>query len=400
MIRPPVRAIVAALDAAGVAWSDARFEPRIRALDAVALRTGYSAPMVGYAFDRLFGSLRRDTIERVIEDELGSLDVLDGFVQRSGRPRAAALPIGRVCVASSRTTIGVAIVPAVFALCAKCDVLVKDREDRLAGAFFETLIALLPEIHDAITARAWNGDQDAGTLRDFDMVVAFGNDATLAKISSNLPYSARMIGFGTKASAGYVSRDALAGEQAARAIAAGAALDLILYESEGCLSLHALFVEDGGRIGAEQFAGFLSDAIRDAAGEFPTALGDVSAPARRAAARDLTVFRGDQYFSDASSQFLAVLDPPRASPPFFLPRTLSIHRVERPADAAEYLERHGIELEALAIAGERRDLFELAIRTKAARIAQFGSLQAPPLGVFHGGRPRIAEFVRWIGDET
>lgn len=400
MIKAPVRAVVAAIDAAAVAWSDARFQPRERTRDAVALRTGYSPAMVEYAFDRLFGSLRRDTIERVIEDELGSLDVLDGFVQRSGRPRAAALPVGRVCVVSSRTTIGVALVPAIFALCAKCDVLVKDREDRLAGAFFETLAAALPELAHAISARQWNGDTDAGALRDFEMVVAFGSGATLANISSNLRYPARMVGYGTKASAGYVPRDALTGKEAARAIAAGAAQDLILYESEGCLSLHALFVEDRGAVGAQDFARYVADAMRDTADNLPSGLADASAPARRAAARDLAAFRGEQYFSDPAAHYLAVLDPPRASPPFFLPRTLGIHCVERPADAAEYLERHGIELEALATAGDRSDIREFALRSGAARVAPFGTLQAPPVGSFHGGRPRIAEFVRWIGDET
>src|SRR5215831_8558174 len=335
MIRVPVRVIVAAIDSAAVAWSDARFEQRVHARDAVARRTGYSTPMVDYAFDRLFGSLRHDAIEGVIEDELGSVDVLDGIVERVHRPRAVALPIGRVCIVSSRTTIGVAIVPAIFALCAKCDVLVKDREDRLAGAFFETVAARLPEIRDAIAARPWNGDEEAATLRGFDMVVAFGSDATLAEIWSNVSYPARFVGYGTKASAGYVTREALTDEHSARTIAAGAARDLILYESEGCLSLHALFVEEGGVITAEQFAEHVANAISDVGAELPTALADGSAAARRAAARDLAVFRGEQYFADAGAQYLAVLDPPQASPPFFLPRTLGIHCVQRPSDAAE-----------------------------------------------------------------
>lgn len=400
MIKAPVRAIAAAIDAAAVAWSLPDFEPRVQARDAVSRRTGYSEPMVEYAFDRLFGVLRRDAIETVIEDELGSLDALDRFVERVGRPRAAALPIGRVCIVSSRTTLGVAIVPAIFALCAKCEVLVKDREDHLAASFFTTLAENFPEIRDAVAARPWDGVSNAATLSGFDVVVAFGSDATLADIASNVGYPARVIGYGTKASAGYVTREALAAEPAARTIAAGAARDLVLYESEGCLSLHALFVEDGGAVKAQRFAELVACAMRDAASELPSAFDGARTSARRAAARDLATFRGERYFADAGAQYLAVLDPPPASPPFFLPRTLGIHCVERPAEAAQYFERHGIRLEALAIAGDRSDLRELAARTGAARIAPFGTLQAPPLGIFHGGRPRIAEFVRWIGDET
>jgi len=400
MIKAPVRAIAAAIDASATLWSDARLQARVGIRDAVSRRTGYAKAMVDYAFDRLFGSLRRDTIEDVIEDELGSLDALDGFVRRNRGLRATALPVGRVCIVSSRTTVGVAVIPAIFALCAKCDVLVKDREDGLVGAFLETLATTLPGIRSSIDARRWSGDKEAETLSGFDLVVAFGNDATLAEISSKVAYPARLIGYGTKASAGYVARDALTSESAAIAIASGAARDLTLYESEGCLSLHVLFVEDAGTIGAQRFAELLASAIGEMAAELPSTLPDASAPARRASARDLAAFRGERYFADPGAHYLAVLDPPRSSPPFFLPRTLGVHRVERPAEAAEYLERHGIELEALAVAGERTDLRELALRTRAARIAPFGALQAPRLGAFHGGRPRIAEFVRWVGDET
>ena len=79
---------------------------------------------------------------------------------------------------------------------------------------------------------------------------------------------------------------------------------------------------------------------------------------------------------------------------------IGIRAVDDSLRAGEYFARHGIAIEGLAVAGRRNDLFELAAACKAARVAPFGTLQAPPLGAFHGGRPRIAEFVRWLGDET
>jgi hypothetical protein len=42
----------------------------------------------------------------------------------------------------------------------------------------------------------------------------------------------------------------------------------------------------------------------------------------------------------------------------------------------------------------------MALHIGTARIAAFGALQSPPLHAYHGGRPRIAEFVRWVTDET
>ena len=174
----PVRSIIDAVAGASAAWSDARFEPRRRALDAVGARTGYSPPVVEFAFDRLFRRMTGDAIAGVIAGELGSLDVLDAFVHRSARGATRALPIGRVCVISSRTTVGVGIVPAIFALCAKCEVLVKDREDHFVSAFFATLTEMRAELGDAVAARPWRGESDAVNLDAFDAIVSFGNDRT------------------------------------------------------------------------------------------------------------------------------------------------------------------------------------------------------------------------------
>jgi hypothetical protein len=41
----------------------------------------------------------------------------------------------------------------------------------------------------------------------------------------------------------------------------------------------------------------------------------------------------------------------------------------------------------------------MALDAGAVRLTRFGELQHPPLGGDHGGRPRIAEFIRWI-DKT
>ncbi len=403
MVRKPVRSIIGAIDAAAARWSDARFAPRMRARDAVSARTGYSPPMVEYAFDRLFGALRRESVEAVIADELGCIDVLDGFAERAGRPAAQALPLGRVCVVSSRTTIGVALPAALFALCSKCDVLVKDREDHLAAAFFDTLAGELEELRDSATAQAWNGDDDAVELSGFDLVVAFGSDATLAGLAAKLRPATRFIPFGSRASAGYVTREALSGaHHEAEAIARGAARDLVLYESEGCCSLHVLFVESDGAVTVQRFAAMLVDALDAAAVKFPPQAPDAATVARLAVARDMATFRAGagRVYSSPRAGYLAIVDPPFEEPPLFLPRAIGIRSVENSSQAAQYFEHHGIALEALAVAGVRQDLLDLAARAKAARIARFGTLQAPPLGIFHGGRPRIADFVRWLGNEA
>src|SRR5215469_13534728 len=50
----PVRSILRAIADAAERWSDGDFPPRVRALERVCARTGYSMPVAEYAMDRLF----------------------------------------------------------------------------------------------------------------------------------------------------------------------------------------------------------------------------------------------------------------------------------------------------------------------------------------------------------
>lgn len=399
----PVRTVVRGLADASARWADADFPPRVRVLDAIVERTGYALPVVEYGLDRLFEGITETSLTATLADELGSPDALDRFVARAGRPPARALPIGRVCVVSSRTTIGVAIPAAVFALCAKCDVVVKDREDRLVEAFFATLAEEHDAFREAASARRWSGAHDARDLAAFEAVVAYGRSETLAEIRARCAPEARFEGFGPRASIGYVAREDLATEARAREIAAGAARDLALYESEGCLSLHALFVERGGAIDPLRFGALLAEALEYAHVEFPIGRHADSARARIASARALAAFRAaagtGAVFADASARHLIVVDPPPDEPPLLLPRSLNLHPVDAPGEALAYLRRHGIAVEAVGASGKRDDIVKMALDAGAARIAAFGALQAPAMEGNHGARFRVAPYVRWTTTE-
>ena len=396
-----VRDTTVAVAAAAREWSDPDFAPRRQACREVIERTGYPATVVETALDRLFAPLDVATIEAAIVGELGSLDVLDDFVARDGVGRMRALPLGRVCIVSSRTTIGVAVLPAMFALCAGNDVLVKDREDHLVAAFCETLRDVAPALADRIAAKTWNGERDAVDLGAFDCVVAFGSNDTLTTIARTLPLQTRFIPHGNAASAGYIGAGALADETLARAIARDAAGDALLYDGEGCMSLHVLFVESGGRIAPAEFAELLRDALVETARIYPASFAP-AALAQTALQRDAAMLHASdrRVFSDERASYLLVAGSGNGTPPLLTPRALNLVTVRSPRDAAEYLRRHGITLEALAVSDSGSDYAALAAACGAARITRFGSMQAPPPGSPHGGRPCIAEFVRWIADET
>jgi Acyl-CoA reductase (LuxC) len=393
------RRIVGFVADAAARWRDADFAPRVRVTAAIEARLGYTTPVVDYALDRLFFGLTREALEAAIASELGSVDALDGVVARPGAPAAWARGVERVVIVSSDTTIGVALIPALFALCAKCNVVVKDRADALIASFFASLAGEHPAFARAARARAWAGGDDpeeTDVLAHADTVVAFGRDDALREIRARCGTETRFVAFGHRASIGRLTR-----EEVARfddALAENVARDALLYDGEGCLSLHALFVEGE----SEQLAPVietLAAAFERVGIEFPGGARDPQRVAHAAAYRNLAAFRsaGGHGAVIRAGDATIVIDPLLREPPPFLPRVLPVIPVDNDDAIAAYVAEHALPVQALGVAeaaGERA--LALAARIGAVRVAPFGTLQAPPAAGHHGGASRIADFVRWM----
>jgi acyl-CoA reductase LuxC len=397
----PAERIVGFVADAALRWCNADLAARVRAAAAIEERLGYTAPVVDYALDRLFGGLTRAALEAAVAAELGSVAALDGVVERGVAPAAWARGVARVLVVSSDTTIGVALVPAVFALCAKCDVVVKDRSDALIAAFFESLADEHPAFAHAATAREWSGGSDPAEdalLAGADVVVAFGRDETLGTIRARCAPEARFVAFGHRASVGRLTRNDLAALDAATA--ERIARDALLYDGEGCLSLHALFVEADGEA-LERVAATIADACKRVAVEFPSGPRSAQRAAAVFAYRNLAAFRaaGGRGAVLRAADVTVVVDPPRDESPPFLPRTLPLIPVDGDDAVVGYVREQRLPVQALGVVAADTSAVALAQRLGAVRVAPFGTLQAPPLSGHHGGAPRIADFVRWIDRE-
>jgi hypothetical protein len=394
----PAKRLVAFIADAAKRWRDADYAPRVRATAAIEARLGYSTPVVDYALDSLFGGATGAALESAIASELGSVDALDAVVERRGAPAAWARGVDRVVIVSSDTTIGVALVPAMFALCAKCDVVVKDRSDALVAGFFATLAEEHPAFAGAARARAWSGGDDpeeSAIVGAADVVMAFGGDEALYAIRARCATEARFVAFGHRASIGRLTRDDAAALD--DALAERIARDALLYDGEGCLSLHALFVEANADV-MQRAAAVLAAACERVAVEFP---GGARSPGRTAAVasyRNVAAFRaarGSGAVLRAADATL-VVDPPLDQPPPFLPRVVPLISVDGDGAIARYIAEQSLPVQALGVVTADDRAARLAEQIGAVRVAPFGTLQTPPLAGHHGGAPRISDFVRWI----
>jgi hypothetical protein len=248
----------------------------------------------------------------------------------------------------------------------------------------------------------WSGGEDAREARLFGaaaVVVAFGADDALRAIRSRCAADAVFVAFGRRASAGYLDAAALAGDL--DALAGAIARDALLYDGDGCLSLHVLYVERTPGGAHERVLDALAAACARTAIEFPPG---TRAPARAAHAQafaDAAAFRAAQgsgrSIRAADGAWAVVADPPPADRLPFGAGVLPVVFVDGIDDAAADLRARGIPLQALGVADPASAASALlAAAMGAVRIARLGTLQDPPLAGHHGGRARIADFVRWV----
>ncbi len=399
LLELPAEKIIGFIADAAWRWCNPDFPPRVRLTQELVARTGYSVPVVEYALDCLMSGLTRTALRSAIEDELGSLAALDTFIEREGRPRMHARPRGRVTIISSRTTIGVALPAAMFALATKNSVTVKDREDGLVRAFFETLAQEHPAFAQAAVAYQWSGEEP-GKLAGADVVVAFGNDDTLQRIRAGLPARTEFVGFGSRISCGFLD---LAVTKPSSLILGQAARDIVLYDSEGCMSLHVLFVAVNEADAATQLpllAENLAQKVATATHEFPPGAQDQVAKLAAAAARARLEFQIAIGTTMAKQIDIATVIVERDAPPPLRPFTTLIVPVRDETEVAPYLQRHDLRIETLAVAYVDSNSAALAKMIGAHRVTTFGSMQDPDLAGDHGGRPRTLDFVQLIDLET
>ncbi|HEV8128836.1 MAG TPA: acyl-CoA reductase, partial [Candidatus Eisenbacteria bacterium] len=208
---------------------------------------------------------------------------------------------------------------------------------------------------------------------------------------------------GPRVSLGYIGKGAL-GRSSLCALARHAALDVSLYDQQGCLSPHAYYVERGGAVTPVDFAAALGEALEESSEELPRR--EPSA----ADAASVQLYRAQARFEAAGSQGTNVLTAPHGTgwtvisesgarfEPTPAHRTVRIHAIASPEDFERAIAPMVRYVEALALeeAGTRHAA--LAARFAALgipRIAAIGSLQRPsPLGA-HGGVPRLLPFVTW-----
>ncbi|HEV7214871.1 MAG TPA: acyl-CoA reductase [Chloroflexota bacterium] len=251
-------------------WLDP-FSPYLRqACRLMPAFSGYPEPAVRKGLAGYLAGFRTENLQRLLRDELGDPEMLDGF-----RPRPAAAGHARATGPALVLHSFAGNVPGLPAQSLVAATLVKAaslgkvaaEEPVFASLFARSLADVDCRLAACLALTYWPGSESAldgsvaaAAFAQADAVVAYGSEPAIAAVRARLGQEQRLIAYGHKLSFGLLTREALRRNSLAE-LAERAAYDVARFDQQGCLSPHLFYVEEGGDIDTLAFGRALGEAL-------------------------------------------------------------------------------------------------------------------------------------------
>ena len=230
-------------------------------------------------------------------------------------------------------------------------------------------------------------------LDQADAAAVFGRDATVTAFRDALPP-----GIPFQAHGGRLSF-ALVFEDRKFASVPGAARDISVFDQQGCLSPHIVFVRENGSFTAAAYAQRLAVAMDAFEKHAPRGPLTVSEANGIRTLREETAFRaanGDrvELFASRGTAWTVIPDHAPGFPASPLNRVVFVKPLPKnPQAMLAPLRAH---LGTCGIWPARQDNAAFAAGFGVTRVCPLGRMQLPPLTWHHDGQPVLASLVRWV----
>ncbi|HEX6693652.1 MAG TPA: acyl-CoA reductase, partial [Longimicrobiales bacterium] len=301
--------IVALIDQAVSRITDDATE-RTRAVELVARFSSCSVPMAAHIFDRMTADWRAPSLLRMLDGEFRDRHMLDTF-RPDGTGRLLHASGARIALhIFSGNVPGVGVTSIIRSLLVKCPVLGKTAasEPVLPVIFATALAAIDPEIGRAVAVTYWPGgttDLEDAVLPAVEQVVHYGGRDSIGDMSRRVPANVPLITHGPRISFGMVGQKALGSPDDAASLAGDIAYATAVFDQQGCVSPHTVFVEERGAVSPPELAGLVERALERLSRDLPPA---ALAQADAIAIRE---FRALAEFRAINGEKVLVLGPDR-----------------------------------------------------------------------------------------
>lgn len=337
------------------------------------------------SFAHLLGEMNALDLLGVVRWELGHEEMLDGFQRYAGQMARAVAP-ERILHVMSRNTPHAGLQSLLRGL-----LLGSHNFCKIPGTGLPEIeqfrAALPPELRCRVEI---SRRLAANWLHSADAVIVFGNDETIAQCRRRVRPEQRFIPHGHMVSLSIVFEDP------DYTSVAPAARDVSLFDQQGCLSPHCIYVSEAPC----EYAARLAHEMDQFNAASPRA--EIT-PRESAAIQEL---RDTIRFREASGEAVGVWASQRSTAwtvvfeadPAFMPSCLNrvIFVKPLPADLKAVLRDIRPHLSTVAIWPSSSENAARASSLGASRVCAVGRMQTPPFAWHQDGGQNLAPLVRWI----
>ncbi len=394
LMRMPALHIVNVIDAAIANWQNPSYPLRQLAEEHLPKVTGYSPAMICHGLPYVLSTFTRDGLLDLVHSEFGDPLALDECATTGPRLTFHILA-GNIPA--------VPVESIVRALLVKSACLVKpsSRDPLFPALFARSLGEVDPQLADAIAVLWWRGGDaaiDEAAFAQAEAVIAYGGEEAVATTRRRAGPGTTFIGHGPKVSFAAIAREALK-EEAMGHLARAAAWDVSLFDQQGCVSPHAVYVESGGALSPLDFARRLAGELEaiertlprgrlsaDEAAQIQSAR--ATAEMREAAGKQVTMLCSQQTTAwtviyDGESRELALS---------CLNRVVRVIPIDDLAAVPGYVRHLGPYLQSVGVAIPESRLPAVAKALEdvgVTRVCELGEMQRPPPSWRHDGQANL-----------
>ena len=396
--------VIASIDRVARRFLDHADLLRAQALEWLPEVTGYGEAMTATVLDRMAADWTEPSLRRLLRAEFRNPRALERFVRHAPGQRVRAVPPRLAFHILAGNVPGVGVTSMVRGLLVRAPAICKTARDEpiLPVLFARAFAELRPELADALAVAYWPGgdaDLEEPALTAADVVIHYGDRAALDQLRRRAPPHLRVLEHGPRLAFALVAR-----EHAHRAeTAAATARAVAMFDQQGCVSPHLVYVEQGGRSEPRAFAAQVARHLERLADERPRGRLSTAEAAAAQQLRATVEFRGiagqqTALWTGERLAWTVAYDPD----PDFTASCLGRFLWVKPIPSLEQVFSHIRELRAVlqtvAISAPARRTAALAEELAFAgcsRITTLAAMPFPPASWHHDGRGPLRELLRW-----
>lgn len=395
-------------------WQNPDYHLRVLALEVLPITSGFSRKMVEKCITEMLTGLKKDSLYMMLKEELNDPECLDKFVNR------------KYCVGKNRafgpevvTHIFSGNVPALPSLSIFCGLLLKSATIGKVSSeepVFPVLLAksfeeISSDLASTIGIVYWEGGSKEIETRFFsesDAVVVYGGIETIKNIKSRVPQNVRLVAYGHKMSFGVIGKEMLTNTNMEN-LAMSAAIDVSMFDQQGCLSPHLFYVEEGGEVLVKQFAEVLSMAMKKINKILPGGKTSVGKSVEINRIRDEYEFKNIKgedvalFSSESSTDWTVVYENNFEFVPSCLNRVIRIKPFNDIGKIIEYVTPIKNYLQTVGVALSEEKCSKIANelgRLGVTRFAPIGKMASVSGTWHHDGRYHLLDLIRWSDIEV